>query len=70
MAIDFLAAVEQTSNLDPVSYQYFNYYLNHRSVILNKDVDTDIVESYMMNTNINYTIKTFESYTDKLKKSY
>lgn len=28
----------------------------------------DIVESYMMNTNINYTIKTFESYTEKLKK--
>ncbi len=28
----------------------------------------DIIESYMMNTNINYTIKTFESYTDKLKK--
>lgn len=27
----------------------------------------DIIESYMMETNINYTIKTFESYTDKLK---
>ncbi|MBE6153788.1 MAG: response regulator transcription factor [Firmicutes bacterium] len=27
-----------------------------------------IIESYMMETNINYTIKTFESYTDKLKK--
>lgn len=48
MAIDFLAAVEQTSNLDPVSYQYFNHYLNHRSVILNKDVDTDIVEMVIL----------------------
>ena len=27
-----------------------------------------IIESYMMETNINYTIRTFESYTDKLKK--
>lgn len=48
MAIDFLAAVEQTSNLDPVSYQYFNHYLNHRSVIFNKDVDTDIVEMVIL----------------------
>jgi len=28
----------------------------------------DIIESYMMETNVNYTIKTFEYYTDKLKK--
>lgn len=28
----------------------------------------EIIESYMMETNINYTIKTFESYDDKLKK--
>lgn len=28
----------------------------------------DIVESYMMGTNVNYTIKTFEKYTDKLRK--
>lgn len=28
----------------------------------------ETVESYMMETNINYSIKTFESYSDKLKK--
>ena len=28
----------------------------------------DIIESFMMKTNINYTIRTFEYYTDRLKK--
>ena len=44
MPFDFLAAVEQKSNLDPITYQYFNNYLNNRTLVYNKDVDTDIVE--------------------------
>lgn len=44
----FLTLVEQNSNLDPVTYQYFNHYFNHRTVVFNTDVDTNIVEMVIL----------------------
>ena len=44
----FLTLVEQNSNLDPVTYQYFNHYFNHRTIVFNTDVDTNIVEMVIL----------------------
>lgn len=43
--LDFLSLVQDTAGLDPVMYQYFNQLFNHRTVIFNKDVTEDIVET-------------------------
>ena len=44
----FLALVEEQSNLDPVMYQYFNQYKNHRTIVFNRGVDESIVESVIL----------------------
>ena len=36
---------ETFSALDPVMYQYFNQLLNNRTIVFNRDVDQDIVET-------------------------
>lgn len=44
MEFEFLEIPEKFG-LDPVSYQYFNQLLNHRTIIFNQEVTSDIVES-------------------------
>lgn len=44
----FLALIEDQSNLDPVMYQYFNHYKNHRTLIFNRAVDDSIVETVIL----------------------
>lgn len=44
----FLALIEDQSNLDPVMYQYFNNYKNHRTIIFNRAVDDSIVETVIL----------------------
>lgn len=44
----FLTLVEEQSNLDPVMYQYFNHYKNHRTIIFNRAVDESIVETVIL----------------------
>ena len=44
----FLALVEEQSTLDPVMYQYFNHYKNHRTIIFNRAVDDSIVETVIL----------------------
>ncbi len=44
----FLALIEDQSNLDPVMYQYFNHYKNHRTIIFNRAVDDSIVETVIL----------------------
>lgn len=46
--IDFLTIPEQLSNLDPVTYQYFNQLLNHRTILFNSAVDENVIEYIMM----------------------
>lgn len=36
--------LDQYINQDPVTYQYFNQLLNHRTVLFNTDIDEDIIE--------------------------
>jgi len=44
----FLTLVEEQSTLDPVMYQYFNHYKNHRTIIFNRAVDDSIVETVIL----------------------
>lgn len=44
MDLDELFTDIQISGLDPVTYQYFNQLLNHRTIIFNDDVQESIVE--------------------------
>lgn len=44
----FLTLVEDQSTLDPVMYQYFNHYKNHRTIIFNRAVDDSIVETVIL----------------------
>lgn len=44
MDFDFLELVKDYCSMDPVDYQYYNWLFNHRTIIFNADVDTDIVE--------------------------
>lgn len=46
--LDFLEIPMELSNLDPISYQYFDKLLNKRTIIFNESVDTDIVESLII----------------------
>lgn len=43
--LDFLSLVQDTSSLDPVMYEYFNQRFNHRTIVFNRDVTEDIVET-------------------------
>lgn len=46
--LDFLEIPMELSNLDPISYQYFNNLLNKRTVVFNEGVDTDILENVIL----------------------
>ena len=48
MTDGFLALVESDSNLDPVMFQYFNHYKNHRTIIFNREVNESIVETVIL----------------------
>lgn len=41
---EFLGFANEASQLDPVMYQYFDSLLNHRSVILNSQIDENFFE--------------------------
>lgn len=43
--LEFLDIVKEYSELDVVNYEYFNQRFNHRTVLFNKDVDEDIIET-------------------------
>ena len=45
---EFLTLIEDQSNLDPVMYQYFNHYKNHRTIVFNRAVDDSIVEMVIL----------------------
>ena len=45
---DFLTLVEENSQLNPVSYQYFNHLFNHRTVVFNDGIDKDILEAVIL----------------------
>ena len=45
---DFLALVEENSQLDPVSYQYFNHLFNHRTIVFNDGIDKNILEAVIL----------------------
>lgn len=44
MSLDELLEKLQGTEIDPQTYQYFNQLLNHRTIILNSEVQEDIVE--------------------------
>jgi ATP-dependent Clp protease protease subunit len=45
MADDFTVLFgEETPNLDPTNYQYFNNLLNNRTIVFNKEIDETVVE--------------------------
>lgn len=44
MDLEFLTLPEQVG-FDPITYQYFNQLLNNRTVVFNKEVEEDIVET-------------------------
>lgn len=44
----FLTLIEEQSGLDPIMYQYFNHYQNHRTIIFNRAVDDSIVETVIL----------------------
>ena len=44
-ALDFLAFLKKVNDLNPVTYQYFNQLLRHRTIILNDDVNETIIET-------------------------
>lgn len=54
---------EEQSGLDPVMYQYFNHYKNHRTIVFNRAVDDSIVETVILplqefeNDDINNPVK-------------
>lgn len=43
--LDFLEVVRNYSDLDIVTYEYFNQLLNHRTILFNQEVDENIVEA-------------------------
>ena len=45
---DFLTLVEENSQLNPVSYQYFNHLFNHRTIVFNDGIDKDILEAVIL----------------------
>ena len=46
--LDFLEIPMSLSTLDPVNYQYFNQLLNHRTIIMNTEVDDNLLESVII----------------------
>ncbi len=47
-ALDFLDIPMELSNLDPVSYSWFDNYLNNRTIVFNEEVGDSIVETVML----------------------
>ena len=43
--LDFLEVVRDYSDLDIVTYEYFNQFFNHRTILFNQEVDENIVEA-------------------------
>lgn len=43
-SLDFLSFPIEVSELDPVSYQYFNNLLNHRTIVWNCEIDDSFIE--------------------------
>ena len=43
--LDFLNTIEVYSSLDPITYQYFNGLLNHRTILLNSEIDGSFLET-------------------------
>lgn len=43
--LDFLEVVRNYSDLDIVTYEYFNQLFNHRTILFNQKVDENIVEA-------------------------
>ena len=50
--LDFLEIPMSLSTLDPVNYQYFNQLLNHRTIIMNTEVDDNLLESVIIQKKI------------------
>lgn len=48
MIENFLSLVEEKSSLDPITYQYFNQYMNNRTIVYNRAVDESIVEMVIL----------------------
>ena len=48
MSEGFLTLVENRSNLDPVSYQYFFNYFEKRTIVFNSFIDESIVETVIL----------------------
>ena len=48
MSEGFLTLVENQSNLDPVSYQYFFNYFEKRTIVFNSFIDESIVETVIL----------------------
>ena len=42
---EFLTLPEKFCGLDPITYQYFNQLLNHRTVIFNNEISESIIET-------------------------
>lgn len=42
---EFLTLPERYCGLDPITYQYFNQLLNHRTIIMNAEISENIVET-------------------------
>ena len=42
------ALLEDQNCFDPVTYQYFNHYKNHRTIVFNRMVDDSIVETVIL----------------------
>lgn len=45
-ALDFLTEALDLSSLDPITYQYFNQLLNHRTLVFNEDIGENIIEAF------------------------
>lgn len=48
MDLEFLDATIEEVGLDPVKYQYFNQLLNHRTILLNNDINERIIETVFL----------------------
>ena len=46
--LEFLGFADQVSSLDPIMYQYFNNLLRRRTIILNSEIDSDLLETVVM----------------------
>lgn len=47
-AMEFLEEPIKMSNVDALDYQYFNQYLNHRTVLFNEAVTEDLLEKVIL----------------------